>query len=1021
MVTTLVPTVHERIARCNASVYLERLVPGAQVVLAVDGTEYSAVADAGTMPFPVPVLAGGELIRAMQDAGFGFTPWSPEVEVEDVALPPVVSPHLPSVVGACSECVHVTGLVPGSAVELFLASTGDIVGTSSADRVGAACVRVDLTQLGGEGFGFLGARMIVCGQTSPESSSPLVTEGELGKPEVVGPLFGCQRMVPTRHLQPGARVRYEMDAANLGSICSCWEAANVWIGTDLVAGRRVRAVPYRESGKCKSEGPPSEWVEVVPPDARIKPVIQPALIDGDRTLRVLNQFANATVTIRIRADAEGPFDEFGPAATSQWPEFDLNAPLVAGNVVTVVQTLCSVSVESDPVVVLPRPPVVLPPVIIPPLYQCATGVQVSNLHQGAFLRLYADGIPIGTGFAGTDSSIAISARLAARMRITATQRVGGITSAHSEPAVEVTHGRLEEPRIIAPVARGDRTVQVTHVTPGAHLEVWSGLNLLGGTDATETVVSVPVSSVDGTIHAKVQLCGQESVGRTVEVISPPSDTGPFGDPAEDFRKYADFTVPAGTDGDKFDMPMEGQLYFPSNDGKSWPPGAHNLPLVVIAHGYWAPLADSYLGYNYLARHLASWGMVVYSLNLDEVNNRTQNAAVHQYSRGEIILKAIDELGADPELGGRLDLDRIGLVGHSMGGEGVVLAQHLNESGARGVGIIGVVSIAPTNHRPEVVLRRAKYLQVLGSMDLLSQSLNVMVRFNGFRLYDRAWYPKTHAWIYGVRHNPFNRQWVQNGDTYEAGLASLALSPAQHEEIARCLINAFFQDVLFHRTAYSGYMQGTILPESLRHLHIYLHHRQEPRKVIDNFGDVDEQEAIGAQPLDKLTNSLALPATASGTGLVSWLDVDHTTSAAISPHQVKSTDVSWNPPSVADVVYSTEAGGATVRHDDVISISVGQYFEDSSVNPEGLAADLFVALDDGSEQALVRAGSIAPIPYPDMQEYAARLCPMRTIRIPADAFTAANRALDLGRIAKISLYFTARPTGRIFVDNIEIAS
>ncbi|CAN5538773.1 hypothetical protein BH23CHL4_BH23CHL4_15290 [soil metagenome] len=1020
MATTLVPTLHERIARCNPSVYLDRLVPGADVVVSVDGMELNATAGGSSMQFPVPALNGGEIIRARQDAGAGFTPWSPDVEVEDVILPPIVSPHLPEEVGACSQCVYVYGMAPGSDVEVFLFSSGDVVGNGRVGRDGAACVGVDLAALRGEGFDLLGARMIVCGQPSPESGSPIVSGGTLPKPEINGPLFGCQRMIPTGNLHPGARVRYEMDTQDLGSFCSCWDAANVWIGTDLVAGRSVRAISFWDSDSCKGEGTPSDWEPVVPPDDRIKPVVHPALIEGDRTLRIGNQFANATLMIRIRPDVSSPFEEFGPVAASQEPELDLNAPLVTGNVITVVQTLCSVSVESDPITVLPPPPVILPPVIIAPLNNCATAVQVSNLHQGAFVRVYADGISIGVAWAGNTHSIAVPANLMEGMKITATQRVGGITSANSDPAVQVEFARVERPRIMTPVAEGDRAVWVSHVTPGAHVSIWQGSSLLGRVEATEPVVRVPTSPVQGAIHAIASLCGSDSSSALVEAIRSPCNDGGYNFAAEQFKKYADFDVPDVVDGAAFTMPMEGQLYFPSDDGKSWPGGARNLPLVIIAHGFWRPMANSYLGYDYLAHHLARWGTVVYSLNLDEVNNRTGwGNGAHQYARGEIILRAIDLLRGDRDLSRRIDFDRVGLIGHSMGGEGVVLAQHLNDSEGRGYGIQGVVSIAPTNHRPEITLRRAAYLQLLGTMDLLSLSAGSTIEFNGFRLNDRAWYPKTHAWIYGARHNPFNRSWLADGDTFESGWADLALPPSTHETIAKCMINAFFQNSLFNRTEYGGYMEGAVLPQPLRNLQIHLQHRRQPIRVIDNYGDLDEQEGFSAEAIDKTTNRLTLGANAVGTGLVSWEDVDLATSPATSPHQGQATDLAWNPPLAADVIYTSESGGIAANSTDVVAIRVGQFYEDASLNQSGIAADLFVTLDDGAERATVRVGVIAPIPYVDTQ--GAKLSPMRTIRIPIDAFTIVNRSFSPASIVRISLDLTARPTGRIFADDIEISS
>jgi hypothetical protein len=215
------------------------------------------------------------------------------------------------------------------------------------------------------------------------------------------------------------------------------------------------------------------------------------------------------------------------------------------------------------------------------------------------------------------------------------------------------------------------------------------------------------------------------------------------------------------------------------------------------------------------------------------------------------------------------------------------------------------------------------------------------------------------------------------------------------------------------------MEGTVLPQPLRHLHIHLQHRRQPVRVIDNFGDPDEQEGFAAEAIDKATNRLTLAANAVGAGLVSWEDVDLVASPSTSPHQGQSTDLAWNPPLVADVIYTSEAGGIAANSTDVVAIRVAQFYEDATVNNPNIAADLFVTLDDGAERATVRAGVIAPIPYVDPD--GAKLCPMRTIRIPIDAFTIANPSFDPGNIVRISLDLTARPTGRIFVDDIEISS
>lgn len=104
----------------------------------------------------------------------------------------------------------------------------------------------------------------------------------------------------------------------------------------------------------------------------------------------------------------------------------------------------------------------------------------------------------------------------------------------------------------------------------------------------------------------------------------------------------------------------------------------------------------------------------------------------------------------------------------MAGEAVVAAQALNESQGRDYAINGVVSIAPTHWRPELVLRKTKYTQLLGSMDQLlgGDVTGASGTFSGFRIYDHAWRPKTHFYIHKGRHNAFNRVWVANGDHFE---------------------------------------------------------------------------------------------------------------------------------------------------------------------------------------------------------------------------------------------------------------
>jgi hypothetical protein len=111
MPTTLAPTIHERLARCGERVFVDGLVTGAEVVLSIDGVEFTHIATGAAHRFVVPPLKQFAFVKAKQDEGAGFSPWSPQVVVEPAEVPTNSAPVLPDEVGACSQCVHVTNMV----------------------------------------------------------------------------------------------------------------------------------------------------------------------------------------------------------------------------------------------------------------------------------------------------------------------------------------------------------------------------------------------------------------------------------------------------------------------------------------------------------------------------------------------------------------------------------------------------------------------------------------------------------------------------------------------------------------------------------------------------------------------------------------------------------------------------------------------------------------------------------------------------------------------------------------------
>ena len=210
-------------------------------------------------------------------------------------------------------------------------------------------------------------------------------------------------------------------------------------------------------------------------------------------------------------------------------------------------------------------------------------------------------------------------------------------------------------------------------------------------------------------------------------------------------------------------------------------GGGPFPFVVFSHGRFHE--DPYIGHNheqasYLIEHLASWGFVVASVNLDVVGQYGQPAAIKQ--RGEIVLATIAAFQQlDPALYD-IDFEHIGLVGHSRGGEGCLAAWKNNTAGYP---IAAIATIALTNFQ-EQFLEGVPYLGLLGSKDGdVSNGWPIHV-------YDQAApAPKLFEYIEGANHFWFT------DSIHFSGEGQALITREQHHDVARTYITAFLLSTL----------------------------------------------------------------------------------------------------------------------------------------------------------------------------------------------------------------------------------
>ncbi len=227
-----------------------------------------------------------------------------------------------------------------------------------------------------------------------------------------------------------------------------------------------------------------------------------------------------------------------------------------------------------------------------------------------------------------------------------------------------------------------------------------------------------------------------------------------------------------------------------------------LPVVVLLHGnhdWWdgANQVPNHEGYTYLQNELAQHGIVSVSVDTSVAN--ALGSLIEM--RAESVLGALDALrtmdrDSTSRFHNRLDFGKVGMMGHSRGGDAVVRAAILNAArpAASRFGIKAVCSLSPTDFTGTVVPASVQkldsahagfYLVMYGALDgdVAGFGGATAPVGTGFRHYDRATLPKAMVFLDACNHNRFNDVWTSDDSLMVPGDIARLVSRADHRKLA----------------------------------------------------------------------------------------------------------------------------------------------------------------------------------------------------------------------------------------------
>ncbi|MGH9335116.1 MAG: hypothetical protein ACRD21_15360, partial [Vicinamibacteria bacterium] len=494
-------------------------------------------------------------------------------------------------------------------------------------------------------------------------------------------------------------------------------------------------------------------------------------------------------------------------------------------------------------------------------------------------------------------------------------------------------------------------------------------------------------------------------------------------------------------------PLNGRAWLPAGEGAVGP-----FPLVLVVHGNHRMEEHSDPGYAYLGELLASRGFITVSVDENFINGSWSGdfRGKEMPLRAWLLLEHLREWREwnrtkGHPVAGKVDLDRVALIGHSRGGEAVSIAAAFNRLPRfpddatvefdYGFGIRSLVAIAQIDGRypRRMKLQDVSFLALQGSYDSDEASFHGLRQFRRIDYTGGGYHFKAGVYLHRGNHGQFNTVWgsADAGPPYSWILNLAPIVPGETQRgVARVYISAFLEATLHENQDYVPLFRDPRLGrEWLPDVVLVSQFSDSATTPLANFEeDLDVQSAT-AEGARIETEGLALWREEE---LLFRDDQKQGTSAAVLGWTDEATfairfneEASFDPRSrlTFSLSGSTERPLEKDEEDE----------EDDDETMRKRAPDVAIQIEDASgEVSRIALADVAPVAMPlrvqflklarwNRQAHGSTWEPtLQSYEVPFEALLEKNPGVDLARLAAIRFRFGGEGENVVLLDDVAVA-